>query len=375
MTIACPVCDAPTREIRNVFSETHAALIHPGAELHQYLCDACGHGVLRHDIPLEKLYSSAVALPTDHAAGDLRLDFIRRHLDLETVDGVIADIGGGPGELAEQARAVTGRDRAYVIDFVDRVDFEQVEFVPLDLNLETARLPDLLAPHLKARNLFMLSHVVEHLADPYDLLGRLTAFENSLVYIEVPNFGVHHGTATLKFSLNNLDHCHYFTDRSLIALVHGAGFQVLAFETQDPPRMPAIRVLCAPRRMTNALLDYNDHFTFVADRLRERILAEKPDREIWIWGFSAFAAKALADLGDERRRVRGIMDTRFGEPFYQGVPVIAEPAEATAESLARPPLILCGSTYSTVQKVIRAKAGRLFPGAEFFTVEIEDRPR
>lgn len=369
MSVACPVCGAPTREIRNLFSETHAALIHPGATLHQYLCDACGHGVLRHDIPPEKLYSSAVALPTDHAAGDLRLDFIRHHLDLETVDGVIADIGGGPGELAEQARAVTGRERALVIDFVDRVDFEQVEFVPLDLNAETARLPDLLAPHLGARNLFMLSHVVEHLADPYDLLGRLTVFENSLVYIEVPNFGVHHGTASLKFSLNNLDHTHYFTDRSLIALVHGAGFQVLAFETQDPPRMPAIRVLCAPRRMTSALLDYNDHFAFVADRLRQKILDAEPGREIWVWGFSAFAAKALVDLGDARQRVRGVIDTRFGQPSYQGVPVVAEPAEAV-ESPASP-LILCGSTYSTVQKVIRAKAERLFPGAEFFTVEIE----
>jgi hypothetical protein len=350
MKPSCPIC--------------HAQLIYPGAELHQFICEACGHGVLRHDIPPEILYSSAVALPTDHSEGDLRFEFIRRNAPLNQVDGVIADIGGGPGELADQARRAIGRP-AYVFDFVDRVAAEGVQFIPIDLNQETWRLPGLLADQRQATNLFMLSHVVEHLADPFVLLGDLHGFTNSLVYIEVPDFGAEHGLGSLKFSLNNLDHTHYFTDRSLLQLVQAAGFRVLAFETQAPPYMPAIRVLCTPRRGGNALGDYHAHFAAVAGRLADKIRSAERGREIWVWGLSAFMAQALADLGPARSRVRKILDTRHGRSDYLGIEVITEPDVSPPAGGANL-LIVCGSTYSTVQGVIRGKAQAIAPQAEFF---------
>lgn len=370
MDAPCPICGRAAHAMRNLFCETHAELIRPGTELQEFVCTACGHGFLIHDIPPALLYGADVALPTDHRGEDRRLGFICRHLDLGRIDGVIADIGGGPGELAEQARRAAGHQRAYVFDFVDRVSFDAVDFVQLDFNLEADRLTAILSDRAHAANLFMLSHVVEHLADPAGLLARLQAFENSVCYIEVPDFGAHHGPELLRFSLNNLDHLHYFTDRSLLTLVQNAGFKVLAFETQQAPLMPALRVLCAPREgATNALGLYNDYFARVADRLRRAILQASPTRPVWVWGLSAFMAKALDDLGVERARVRGVFDTRFPQPAYLGISVAREPVAGQLASSGEAPLIVCGSTYSAVQEVIRAKAERLCPGAEFFAVD------
>ncbi len=367
MTLRCPICEGLAHEIANPFCVLHAQLIYPSASLREQVCDACGHGMLAHDIPAEVLYSAAVALPTDHAEGDLRFDFIRRNTPLDRIDGEIVDIGGGPGELAGQARRAMGRPIAHVFDFVDRVNVEGVAFTQIDLNNDADRLSGLLPGQAEAAHLFMLSHVVEHLADPYRLLAALRGFANSFVYIEVPDFGARHGAESLKFSLNNLDHTHYFTDRSLLTLVQKAGFRVLAFETQTPPRMPAIRVLCTPRRYGNALADYPVHFRSVADRLADRIRGARPDQTVWVWGLSAYMAQALADLGAERSRVGRILDTRYGRPDFLGLPVAAQPDAPPADGGANL-LIVCGSTYSTVQGVIQGKAQAAAPKAEFFTV-------
>jgi hypothetical protein len=367
MILHCPICEGQATEVENPFCAMHASLVCPGATLREQVCDVCGHGMLTHDIPPELLYSSTVALPTDHSEGDVRFDFIRRAAPLETVDGEIVDIGGGPGELADQARRGMGRAVAYVYDFVDRVTFEHVAFVPIDLNNETQRLTELLAGQREATNLFMLSHVAEHLVDPFRLLSDLHAFANSFVYIEVPDFGSRHGVESSKFSLNNLDHIHYFTDRSLLTLAQKAGFRVLAFETQTSPRMPAIRLLCAPRQSLNALSDHKGLFRTIAGQLADRIRNAEAGHEIWVWGLSAYMAQALADLGPDRSRVSRILDTRYGRPDYLGLPVTAEPDCAPPDGGAGL-LIVCGSTYSTVQGVIGRKARALAPKAEFFSV-------
>jgi hypothetical protein len=367
MTLRCPICEGPARAIANPFCTLHAQLIYPSATLNEQVCDDCGHGTLTHDIPAEVLYSAAVALPTDHAEGDLRFDFIRRNTPLDLIDGAIVDIGGGPGELAGQARRAMGRLTAHVFDFVDRVNVEGVDFTQIDLNNDTDRLPQLLAGQADAAHLFMLSHVIEHLADPSRLLTNLRGFAGSFVYIEVPDFGARHKLESLKYSLNVLDHTHYFTDRSLLALVQKAGLRVLAFETQTPPRMPAIRVLCTPRQDGNALASYPAHFRTVAGGLADRIRGARPDQTVWVWGLSAYMAQALSDLGPERSRVSRIFDTRYGQPDYLGLPLASQPGEPPADGGADL-LIVCGSTYSTVQAVIRDKAKAIAPNAEFFAI-------
>ena len=369
---ACPIGRTPMLAVKNTSCSMHASLLHPSTELAQYICHACGHGHLTHTIPAGLLYNSNVAIPTDHSAGDIRFAFIQNATDLTQVNGTIVEFGGGPGELAEQARQVLNRPRALVMDFVDRVAYPALDFVKMDLNIDAGKIPSLLEEQLHDRNLFLLSHVVEHLSDPYALLQELHRFSLSLVYIEVPDFGTAHPASTLRFSLNCLEHYHYFTDRSLLSMVHTAGFRVISFETQDAPRMPAIRVLCTPRaQLSNAVLNYNSHFDVISDRLMQKILSTPQDQEIWCWGLSAFMAEALDKLGAERHRVKGIFDTRYPGTDYLGIPVQREADVPSEAAHQKNTLLVCGSTYSAVQALIQAKARRSFPNAEFFTVSID----
>jgi hypothetical protein len=121
------------------------------------------------------------------------------------------------------------------------------------------------------------------------------------------------------------------------------------------------------RRHHNAVLDYQGHFSEVVSRLKDKIAQAGPGTRVWVWGLSAFMAQALDELGDERQRVAGIFDTRYPHPEFLGIPVAREPG-AAAHANGAAPLVVCGSTYSAVQKVIGAKARAAFPGAEFFAI-------
>ncbi len=366
MAIGCPICGGETKEAPNLFCEAYVRLRFPGVELHHRECRSCGHGLLLHDLPLDRLYTVEMATPMDHGR-DVRLDFIRAHLDLGRVTGAVIEIGGGPGELADQTRRATGKDRAYVVDFVSRVAYPNLDFVKVDLNNEAGRLIECFDP--RAAHLFLMSHLLEHLANPAELLSYLRKFENSLVFIEVPDFGSEHSPATLQWQMNGLEHIQYFNDASLIELLHKVGFQVLAFETQAAPNMTVIRTLCAPRRTGVAGIEqHNALFHLMAERFRSKILAEPPGREVWVWGLSPFMAEALTQSEEARGRINGIVDNRYPGSTFLGLRVFQEPGPAPDV----PPLILCGSTYSVVRSAFLAKATKLWPDAEFFTVSLDD---
>jgi hypothetical protein len=366
MATGCPICGGETREVPNLFCETYSRLRFPGVELHHHECRSCGHGLLLHDLPLDRLYTVAMATPMDHGR-DVRLDFIRAHLDLGRVAGEVIEIGGGPGELAEQARRAAGKDRAYVVDFVSRVAFPNLDFVKVDLNSEAIRLVE--SFDTQAAHLFLLSHLLEHLEDPAALLTQLQRFENSFVFIEVPDFGSRHSPATLQWQMNGLEHVQYFNDASLIELLHKGGFQVLAFETQAAPNMTVIRTLCAPRRISAVGIEqHNALYHLIVERFRSKILSEPPSREVWVWGLSPYMAETLAQSDEARGRISGIVDNRYPGSTFLGLTVFQEPGVAPDNR----PLILCGSTYSVVRSAFLAKATKLWPDAEFFTVSLDD---
>jgi len=366
---SCIICGSSTEPIANPFCEMQARLLCAEAKVNQYLCIHCNHGWLQHDVPLNLLYNSNVALPTEYVGGDVRFRFLESNVDLSSITGAVVEFGGGPGELAEQARRATGKQRATVMDFVDRVAADTLDFMPLDFNSDAAKIPLLLNETREQKNLFLLSHVVEHLYDPLVLLHELSKFSNSLLYIEVPNFGSFHDVSTLKFSLNCLEHLHYFTAGSLTKLLEKAGYEILAFETQSAPRMPALRALCAPANAgQNALIAYQLYFSEIADRLAKKIIDAGQNMEIWVWGLSAFMAQALNDLGQQRERVAGIFDTRFPHEEFMGIRVQREPRFNSEPNAGMRTLIVCGSTYSAVQKAIGAKAAQVLPDAEFFAV-------
>jgi hypothetical protein len=125
--------------------------------------------------------------------------------------------------------------------------------------------------------------------------------------------------------------------------------------------------LVAPRLAAPAsLANSNALFHLIAERFKDRILAEPPGRDIWIWGLSPYMAQALEQLGEARAKVSGIVDNRYGQSEFLGLPVLKEP-EGSPHGR---PLLLCGSTYSIVQAAFAAKAAKVAPTAEFFTVPL-----
>lgn len=368
INVNCTICGGALESVPNPFCEMQAQLLSPGAKVEQSVCTVCEHGLLHHDVPLELLYNASVALPTEYVNSDIRFAFVASHLDLRSITGTVVEFGGGPGELAEQAMQAIGKQRATVVDFVNRVSSDSLDFIALDFNSEIARIESIFAETASEKNLFLLSHVIEHLYDPSLLLRQLAKFSNSVTYVEVPDFSAVHHKSTLQFALNCLDHLHYFTGQSFLNLLQQAGFDILAFEKQSAPRMPALRALCAPARRHNAVRDHQAHYADIAEQFRQKIANAAPGVQVWIWGLSAFMAQALNDLGKDRERVAGIFDTRYPHGEFLGIPVQKEPGLDAASSEGKRNLIVCGSTYSAVQKVIGTKAKSAFAGAEFFAI-------
>jgi hypothetical protein len=237
----------------------------------------------------------------------------------------------------------------------------------MDLNTDAGRLVDVF--DVGATNLFLMSHLLEHLRDPRALMRELQNFQNSYVFIEVPDFGSRHTPATLHWQMNGLEHEQYFNDASLIQMLHGSGFRVLAFETQTAPDMTVIRAICSPRRAGAAgIAQHNRLLDLIAERLRDQILSQPADRGVWVWGLSPYMAKALTESEDARSRVRSIVDNRYPDTRFAGLEVLKEPGPPPEGR----PLILCGSTYSVVQTALRDKARKLWPEAEFVTPPLND---
>lgn len=369
---SCPVCHSSLRTLQNDFCQIRSQLLFADLEFKQYLCPRCQHSTTWHNIPLELIYKAENALATDRESGDLRLEFIRRHLDLSTVEGLAVEVGGGPGELAEQVRIACGHERGMVVDFVDRVAFESLSYVHADLNDCETSLPVEIkkSGHREKKNIFLLSHLLEHIFEPANLLKTLGNFENSYFFIEVPDFGVTHDKSALKYSINCPDHIHYFNATSLITLIQNCGFTILAFEQQSLPLVPALRVLCKKAAPHCAVYEYDDHLQYVSNKIINAIEEAETGSGIYLWGLSPFAAHAIQQMQDTKGKITCIFDTKYHSGTFEGIPVIPDPF-ASAYTLDEASVVICGSTFSVVQNAMKKKLDAALSPARFITITWE----
>lgn len=365
----CPVCDGGLNLINNKFCEIRSKLIFNDLEFRQYLCEKCRHSCTYHNVPLNLIYRAETALASDRELGDFRAEFIKRNLDLSSIDGFAIEIGGGPGELAESIRRECGHEKGIVIDFVDRVSFDDLDFIYSDLNdCKSSLVPSLASYDIKdKRNLFLLSHVLEHIFEPSNLLSILNEFKNSYFFIEVPDFGVSHSKLDLRYSINCPDHIHYFNSKSFLSLVQNSGFDVMAFERQSSPLVPAIRVLCNANELINSVGDYERHLRLISDDIVELINKYGDSYTVYLWGLSAFAAEAVMKSGG---KVRGIFDTKYEFDYFHDIKVCDDPANYKFAN-GEKPIFVCGSTFSVVQQAMRKKLANLSSEYTLLTVSYE----
>ncbi|WP_164731834.1 methyltransferase domain-containing protein [Rheinheimera mangrovi] len=370
----CPVCNHQLLKIENKFCEIRSKLIYNELDFKQYLCPHCKHSCTYHNVPLELIYSAESALPTDRQFGDLRLDFIKKHLDLVSVNGMAIEIGGGPGELAEMLRSECTHEKALVVDFVDRVAFENLNFVYSDLNNSDESLIRSLDKYKinNKKNVFLLSHVLEHIFNPIDILRELKKFDQSYFFIEVPDFGSYHDSSVLRYSINCPDHIHYFNSNSFISLIQDAGLNIIAFERQSTPYVPALRILCDASDQRNAVLDYASHLKSISSQIEALFREYSSEGNIYLFGLTPFAAQAIISYVNQDRSIKGIFDTKYSLESFSGIPVFKDPLFYQFPD-NEVPIFICGSTFFAVQQVMRERLKNISPHYDLKTVTISEK--
>ena len=368
----CPACQGSIKLIDNDFCKIRSGLIYNKLEFKQYICNECYHSCTYHNVPLELIYNSDNALPTDRDLGDYRLEFIKRHMDINSIDGMSIEIGGGPGELAEQLRDACAHEKGLVVDFVDRVSFDNLDFVFADLNHCEPQLVNAINDIgiANKKNVFLLSHLLEHIFNPVEILTALKKFRNSYFFIEVPDFGVSHDASVLRYSVNCPDHIHYFNSRSLLELIQKCGLNVIAFERQKSPLVPALRILCDCSTVENSVYDYGSHLQNVSQQFIDLISTECTQGNVYVWGLTPFSAKAITDMDSPERKIKYIFDTKFEHDDFLGIPVLKDPAVVDGQFGVKDKFI-CGSTFSVVQRAMKSKLEQLSADARFLTLQYE----
>lgn len=190
-------------------------------ELHELLCETCGFVCFSPrptagDVARKYDVLREAQIPLGHAAAPSRGDrhrarALRRrlahHVDLPAAR--ILDVGGGDGRLM---RALAERGAAcFVVDYAT----SQAPGV--------ARLGDTVddLPPGTRFDAAVLSHVVEHVADPVALLTRVGEIAD-VVYVEVP-CEIWGGT---PIAIDPVTHVNYFTESSLRYAAQVAGWCV-----------------------------------------------------------------------------------------------------------------------------------------------------
>ena len=190
-----------------------------------HVCDSCGHGYLSHVIDPERMYDqsyqhASLNSSMAHRGNDFLFDFILqsgygRRFDYCVEVGCddlylleklgkcsINVLGVDPQWKGRQPEMVSDNIRV-VGDLIENVNFQDV----------FEGRPDLI----------VLSHTLEHLADPRKTLQILldSAKDDASIAIEVPSFDqqVYHGRMDMVFH----QHLHYFSLHSMVRLLESLG--------------------------------------------------------------------------------------------------------------------------------------------------------
>jgi hypothetical protein len=282
----CPVCG----------SQNGRTIPYPGGAGHVglrfesiALCGRCGTGVALpppDQAALDRFYASGAywqassgASQRAHEASQawLRVRSVNRYLDRREVS--VADVGAGHGGIARALAGLGIGVSRYAFVEPDAQAAADIAALRLPFAVERARsLGELRGPF----DLLFLNHVLEHVADPFELLKAANA---KLVYVEAPN-------ADYRFKDDVFPHVFFFTPNAFVVLGERLGARTLVCESFG--RMPAPRL--SPVGLVQRLAARALPLARVAaaERLLDRIVWRYApcDDGIWLrWIFSGMKAR------------------------------------------------------------------------------------
>jgi len=190
--------------------------------------------------------------------------------------------------------------------------------------------------------LWLLTHVLEHLFDPLAVLKRARSAKPDWLVVEVPLF---ERPDELPPGYLSFEHLNYFTEDSLVRLLARAGFEVLSLDKQyadDIYPVVAVVARAGESSASEAMPGERKRARLCLDRTLERertawaridqLLADQigePQR-LFLWGGGVFASQLLANTRLEALHpLTGILDSsdqRWGSSL--GEHRVLQPASA-----------------------------------------------
>ena len=195
-----------------------------------------------------------------YASKKEQVDFMREFL---STNSQVLEVGAGWGTLLKR---VADEIKCQVSGI--EVSQQAVEVARTYYNLEVKQesFEDYLASSTdKKYDFIIMHHVLEHFADPQDILTKLENLiaDNGFLYIAVPNIISPDEPLERYF---RLVHTYYFSPKTIYELLAKVGYKIIKFETR-PQEMRLIAV--KDNHQTVALPDY----VFTVGSEREKILA------------------------------------------------------------------------------------------------------
>lgn len=225
----CPICSAGS------FSEKakYKASSQIFANRHIVRCSKC-HTLMVHPLPVKhqldhyyhaywKRETFEEMLPLFEAQAAARFEFFRPFMPEEETLRVL-DMGAGFGLIHDIMQKAAGRDITY-----DAVEIDPLAVDYLRTHIKPRVIFDRLEDVRGSYQIILLSHIIEHVANPVHFLDNLTQHVHSrgILFIEVPN-------QDHKFKSVNEPHLFFFDRQTLSHLVVQSGFDVLHVDICGP---------------------------------------------------------------------------------------------------------------------------------------------
>jgi 2-polyprenyl-3-methyl-5-hydroxy-6-metoxy-1,4-benzoquinol methylase len=241
------------------------------------------------------LYQRRFDVESGNAQYDLKLGYPSSHtyaIDAVPSGARVADIGGGPGEMARQL-AAKGCEVRIVDQFAPAISNPQITFEVTDLDRGTPI-------DVSDRDCILLLDIIEHLSNPEAFLDQLRSgfdFRERKLVLSTPNIAFVVQRLQLlagqfnygKVGILDITHKRLFTFRGLKQLLDDAGFTNIEIRGVPAPfpkvlgtgllGKTAVQVNLALIRLSRTLFSYQIFVTATGTPTTEFILEDTKRRE------------------------------------------------------------------------------------------------
>lgn len=185
-------------------------------------------------------------------------------------------------------------------------------------------------------DLIYLSHVLEHIVNPYSFLEEMKEINSKFIFIEVPTFD--YKFQDEPYGMFGEEHVNYFTYESICNMMNRLGYRHMdaqiefSFDSGFPAGFPSIVTLwekcrdneeiraIKPIMSTRTLFDlYMKQSEILENLNREKIDGISPNAKIAVWGTGHHTSRLLAttSLGGDGKNIVKFYDSDERKHVYK----------------------------------------------------------